>query len=677
MTDLSKFIDSYLPDNHWLSKSMEVGRLDYGTYWYMKKMMVYYYYIFILKKMERKEISEIKENFNEFIDSLPKEAKKEAEDFFFKVDIRNEKSIITFNEFTMNSGFIDNGDLLKARKYYYSYLMGLNPQNEVKELIFSSIISERNFFKGREKARLKLMVTKNENAIKQLESDVHAFLRNERQILFIMGLLNYTDTNEEEYSPTGIGIQAVNANFNEFILLIELQKLKQVSRNPLVYYANSTNRPRNRRFKDNIDTSIIDNFDIKLHPYLLYLKYLSKQKAVSNNEFRYLLSRSTDRHDEDYIIKFPKAEISNLKDKINEVDGDYIVPGNNNYNQDIIRGEDFSKEHKKYQLGITASEKDYNGNLFAVCKRNNLGIKLSEENKLNSLIDYYQEIINYLDQEDDNVELFEELKRGHKQKYLKHITKNSFKKDSHEHIQLITKWLEYFVSVDRNVIKMMILAVSKANNLTDDEIYDYFPNLCNRCLGYKNSKNISKKLSEKEDVHNNSYNFTPIIIPGLVTIKDLKEESKKYLDLKNDFRKDRVRNTALISMYLKWYQSTEEDCVCEICGEKLARKDNDDLICNVHHMIPFKENEAYGPDHYLNLLALCGTCHQNIHNIKNVTRLQEMYEKVETTSALKKSVKQRIIEMYEEDYLYPTSLRYATVKGMITPEEEKQIIKGK
>ena len=54
-----------------------------------------------------------------------------------------------------------------------------------------------------------------------------------------------------------------------------------------------------------------------------------------------------------------------------------------------------------------------------------------------------------------------------------------------------------------------------------------------------------------------------------------------------------------------------------------------------------------------------------------------MYEKIETTSALKKSVKQRIIKMYEDDYLYPTSLRYAVLKGMITPKEEKQIIKGK
>ncbi|MFW6030334.1 MAG: hypothetical protein ACOCRO_08785, partial [Halanaerobiales bacterium] len=498
MVDLSKFTESYMPDNHWLSKSMEVGKLSYGTYWYMKKMMVYYYYIFILKKLERTEIKEIEENFNEFIDSLPEKAKDEAKEFFFEIDIRDAKSIITFNEFVMCKGFIEDEDLLKARKYYYSYLMGLHPQNENKKLIFDCIISLRNFFEGREKARRKLLATEDERAIAQFEGDVHAFLRNERQILFIMGLLNYTDTSEEEYSPTGIGTQAVNANFNEFILLIELQKLRQVSRNPLVYYARSQNRPRNRRFKDNIDTSIIDKFDIKLHPYLLYLKYLLKKKGVSNNEFRYLISRSTDKHDEDYLIDFPQNAISDLKDKVNETDSKYIVPGNKNYNNDIIRGEDFVKEHKKYQLGITGVDKDYEGNLFSVSKRTSRGIKLEDDEKLSILIEHYENIISYLHEEQSNLELFDDLREGHKEKYLKHLTKSQFKKDTHEHRQIITKWLEYFVSIDRNLIKMMILSISRANHLSDSEIFAYFSNLCSRCLGYKSSKNISTKLSEKE-----------------------------------------------------------------------------------------------------------------------------------------------------------------------------------
>jgi 5-methylcytosine-specific restriction endonuclease McrA len=675
MLDLSKFLESYMPDNHWLSKSMELGKLEYGSYWYLKKMMVYYYYIFILKRLEKSEINEIKNNFNSFIDSLPEEAKCEAYDFFFEVNINNVESIITFNEFTMNKGFLEEKDLLNARKYYYTYLMALKPQNEKKKLINDEILSSRNFFEGRKNARIKLLVNENEHAIAQFERDVHAFLRNERQILFIMGLLNYTDTKTEEYTPTSIGIQAVNANFNELILLNELQKIKQISRNPLVYYARSSNRPRNRRFKNNIDMSLINCFDIKLHPYILYLRYLYKKKEVSNDEFRYLLSRSTDNHDENYIINFPVELLDSLKNKINLKDSEYIIPGNNNYNNDIIRGEDFLKEHKKYQLGITESEKDYDGNLFGVSERVYRGISLVNDKKLKILIKHYQKIINYLHEESSNLELFEDLREGHKKKYIKHISKLKFDKDTDSHIDLVSKWLEYFVSIDRNIIKMLILSVSEANNLSNDEIFNNFRNLCIKCLGIKSSRNIVDKLKEKEDIKEDNFDYSTIVIPYVVTENHLARESKKYLSIKNDFRKERIRNKTLISMYLKWYSTFDGYKTCEICGDKLEKKDDGSLICNVHHMIPFKENEAFGPDHYKNLLALCGTCHQKVHSLRNLDRLREMYAKIKINSALKKSTKERISEMYKEDYLYPTSLRFCVSKGMINHIEEKRIIK--
>ena len=96
--DKNDFYKSYIPNNHWLSKSMELAKINNcGTYWYIKKMLVYYYYIFIKKKVGVKEIDDITNNFVNYINSLDPKSKPDAEAFFFEVDIRNKASIITMN----------------------------------------------------------------------------------------------------------------------------------------------------------------------------------------------------------------------------------------------------------------------------------------------------------------------------------------------------------------------------------------------------------------------------------------------------------------------------------------------------------------------------------------------------------------------------------------------------
>lgn len=219
MFNINELIKDYVPDNHWLSKSMEVGKIKYGTYWYLKKMMVYYYYIFILKKMNTKEIQEIRDIFNEYIRSLPCEVQEEATNFFFEIDIRDTSKIITLQRFSITYDIFENEQVekiekLNARKYYYTYIMNHIGQNHNKALIMRETIEAQNYFEGLKNAK-KLISSKEVN---ELARDVHAFLRNERQILFIMGLLNYTKIlNVEEYIPTSMGNYAVYANYNELI----------------------------------------------------------------------------------------------------------------------------------------------------------------------------------------------------------------------------------------------------------------------------------------------------------------------------------------------------------------------------------------------------------------------------------------------------------------------------
>ena len=77
---------------------------------------------------------------------------------------------------------------------------------------------------------------------------------------------------------------------------------------------------------------------------------------------------------------------------------------------------------------------------------------------------------------------------------------------------------------------------------------------------------------------------------------------------------NRERNATLVSMlksyYLKCY-SENNMLKCECCGEETFITAAGEPYVEFHHLIPF--NIAYGPDHYLNLFALCPNCHRKIH----------------------------------------------------------------
>ena len=143
---LNDFYESYIPNNHWLTKSMEIGKVNNcGTYWYIKKMLVYYYYIFIKKTLGKKEIDEIINNFNAYIDSLDPRSKSDATHFFYEIDIRNKDAIITLNEMLSSTGFVEEVDLIATENSIYM-LRILQPKQQEKTIL-DHVINERNYFK--------------------------------------------------------------------------------------------------------------------------------------------------------------------------------------------------------------------------------------------------------------------------------------------------------------------------------------------------------------------------------------------------------------------------------------------------------------------------------------------------------------------------------------------------
>src|SRR5665648_89557 len=96
-----EFINSILPGNYWLTKSMEFVKIkSSGTLWYLKKWIVYYYYIFMKKNtLYQEDYEEITYIFESFINSLEEKVRDDARKLFFNIDIKS-NSFIKFRDFT-------------------------------------------------------------------------------------------------------------------------------------------------------------------------------------------------------------------------------------------------------------------------------------------------------------------------------------------------------------------------------------------------------------------------------------------------------------------------------------------------------------------------------------------------------------------------------------------------
>lgn len=671
--EIENFIDNYAPGNHWLSKSMELSRnKGKGTYWYLKKYTVFYYYVFVLKKLDKVGLSQIVNIFNDFCDSVHPKAKQKCLDFFFGVDIRKIDSIITLDEFAFKAGMPeDDPQKILARKFYFCYLMNIDEQHPNKKVILGETINHRNYFSGIAAARQKLG---NYSGFETHINDVPAFLRNERQVLFLQGLLNVPHTFIcEEFMPTDFGRQVIYANFNEMILLMEIQKLKQISRNPLTFYDNSTERPRNRSVRSGVDKNIIKKGRINSHPYFLILNYLKTHGSINANDYRFLLARTSDLHNPIEIIGVKKNMMDEVKRIVDAKDREYIQPGNNaKANDPVIKPEDFSKEFKKYIQGVFSVGLDIGANLFCVGVESARNYLVKDKPKLDKLIDGYASIIDQLDTQYANV--FGKADVLQNDKYAHFINRVKFNEKSAEVLEMLEAWLNYFATTDVNIIKTMLMAVANANGISKEQILEVFPNICKRTLKINSKKEISKLIEFTAGQDTDEY--IPIHVPGKVSIEMLELESQKYLQYKNDFRNERKRNMSLIDQYSTYKSQNNMRC-CEVCGKELTRKkDGIDIVC-FHHILPFNEAGALGPDHYKNIIGVCPDCHSKFHANLPCLERKSLYNLIGAKSLLKMTVIERVLQLYVSGFLYNATLEYAVVKGMISEQERVNIIRRK
>ena len=246
------FYSSVLPGNYALTKSMELTKVTTsGTLWYTKKFLVLYYYVFLSNDlMTREYIRKVTEAFDSFIATLDPAVQTAAEAFFypendainFKSDtfksFANFAAVTEFNNQAERDTYYQN-----AKKMYFTLLMGSGGQagvkKKLKEAVESAtfVYSEANINSAIMKAVEEVCVeqindagvlsdnsvkyiisnaaieeitavaaneTLTEESVRQIisrhtdhrlryrniENDMVAFIRNERQILYYYGYSN-------------------------------------------------------------------------------------------------------------------------------------------------------------------------------------------------------------------------------------------------------------------------------------------------------------------------------------------------------------------------------------------------------------------------------------------------------------------------------------------------------
>ena len=444
MPPYDDFFDTLLPGNYALTKSMELTRVtNSGTLWYTQKFLTLYYYVFLSNDIEtsayRPAVVEI---FDRYIASLPEAVRESAERFFYPEDGAINFKSEDFNLFANFAGRrvfgaqAERTEYLRgAKKYYFALLMGSGGQTGIKarlkeavrrpgfvysheaiediifreavagcvrELNSSGRIADRSIKyvispQALEAAgRLALTRPIGEGDVLRLceefphprpnyrgiESDMAAFIRNERQILYYYGYFHSRSTGAADFefsSLTPVGELALQANAGEFLLLWEHQKLKMIS------------QPATAEINQIGPAPGPEAFGVSFTPYTDILGYILRRGSMSLDEYKYIVSRR--RHsfsDEEWEALEPE-----LAARLPEIRSRVASFGRARDRED----EDGRKELLKYLLGVRG-DLPYDcgaAPLGALCMRRSR-VEAPDRHMLALIYDVYSRLEDYKQQ---------------------------------------------------------------------------------------------------------------------------------------------------------------------------------------------------------------------------------------------------------------------------------------
>lgn len=686
MNYVNEFLNNITPGNYFLTKSMEISKINTsGTLWYLKKFLVLYDAIFLSKIIRTSDgISIIRKNFEKYIDSLPISQKEEAEKFFFPDNIDIRRNYRTYMEFAgpieINYFADINQYMSLVDKYYFVYLMNIGGQSGVK-----AFLREQIYNTDFEVKNLNMLINKyksqhpGENiSNNQIINDYPAALRNERQILFYFGFVHSRSNgagNDKEFSSlTPIGELAIQANSKEFALIWEHQKIKMVSQ-PVTVEIPSI---RNCKHCDS------NKFKINSSPYLTILKCMKQNGNLSPRFYDLVLSRTNDENSESVINNYDslKKDLELIKTTITK----YGVRSD-------LASEDFEKEIKKYMLGIRSDLAKDNGDNYFGCVKfsTNNSWKITNQEKLNHIVDVYSQIDEYKVKKYKN--LFSKCEKELRSKYSSIASGNNY----YMNHRIKMSWDLYNIKKE-NVIMLSLVANDymmnneiALNNLNNyNNLYEYGKKFFNNVLKSINLVrkhdiiNALKDVVERIKNHSLSeidydidYSIDNVYVNRFSTLSStdllnkIKEVSEQNIQPSLERKRDGRIIGLLNSYYLANYSDKNNLITCECCGEKTFIKNNDEPYLEYHHLIPF--NIVDGPDHYENLFAICPMCHRKIHSIKDSYK-DELYDGFDINNHFHKNILNRLKHLYQKHILKSYQLEYAVSEYIINEEEYNLIL---
>lgn len=687
---MSTFVDVFkrqlLPGNYFLTKSMELSKLeDSGTLWYTKKFIVLYYYIFLKNNITNTATArEICDIFDSYIDSMPASMQAKAKDYFYcsqpTADLRS-SSFKFFDAFAGTVTFQNPSDEIAyremAKKYYMAFLMESGGQAGVKKHIkdemykagfcFSQIDNIINSFGIPSGATLT-----------SIKNDFMAFVRNERQILFYYGFFHSKSlgANDREFSSlTPVGKLSIKATYFDLIALWEHQKLKMVSQPVTCDIQNLAGL--------HADPS---KFMINRSPYLTLLYWLRHRQYISLTEYAYLASRTS-------TVLTP----SQMDDLVANLDDIGQVVEGFNRRGDKKNSADYLKELKKYFLGIWELKEDKGDNPFVVCeyksRLNPSEFRVTNQTNLASLVSLYSLIDDYkLREYKDVLDAGEvELRRQYETE-LSPSAENPYKINPRVKID----WDLYNIHVDSTIMSGILVALVhiisgarfEKKNLTQyvNECFAFFPETL-KFLGMRRpvfKKLLSKILAafkqndceillstekrETSEVEVKEYSADA----SAGTLVKIKEESNKETITVEGERKRNMTLIALIRTYNNAVNLSNGELLCECCHQPtfLTEKDHTSYV-EYHHLIPF--NICEGPDHYLNIYALCPMCHMKMHHMV-IDDKAPLYRNLALNNYLHLSIEDRLKSLKNIGKITSYHLEYLLADNAITNAQYERIL---
>lgn len=688
--DKNEFLNGIIPGNYFITKSMELTKSQSsGTLWYTKKFIVLYYYIFLNNNITTLAVAaEIRNIFDEYINSLPEDLQDKAKGFFYAsaevADLRSDKFKL-FGDFAGQKQFADDAERISyyesAKKYYFAFLMESGGQSGVKAYIKESLYKDDFVYSDidniirhyADNNGYNTTVYKTPDAyVSGIRNDYMAFVRNERQILFYYGFFHSksSGSNDLEFSSlTPLGELALNSNYYELIALWEHQKVKLVS------------QPVNIEIRG-LENSRIGNsdfFTVNINPYLTILRSLKSTSGFSKDSYQYIISRLPEYPDDGVIDTsdhFLKSIIAKVKGFNRKAD---------------VESEDFTKELLKYLLGIRSDLSVDNGaNPLGLCKWSKDGVSVTDLNRLDRLIEIYSVLCDYKIKKYSDV-----IQNGAAELKRQYICKAA---GAHYTLdpQIKIAWDMYNIHPDIFILLSVCVLLSEAKSgqpFASDSIDDFVkdirelcPNILKKLGMYSKSalkrelKNILNAFTEKTfDAYllNNSDNYSNSIASHLdVSLADLEKKIKEFSGKAPEYVDGvRKRNMALIGLIksynLQKYSANGEVLKCECCGNPTFITYKKESYVEYHHMIPFSEYD--GPDNSLNILALCPMCHRKFHFLSREDK-QPLYAGISDNSYAKLSVENRLVRLYGEHQLKSYQLEFLLADKAIDEETYNRII---